>query len=143
MAPYLLNLRPDSGVNLRTFAWSNDNGTTWSAPVYQSALISPSCQGSIIRYTNTTSFSENCLICSNPADTQRDNLVIRVSYDEGQTWKYSQPLWSGEAGYSDLAISKDNQICSLFEYGCLNYYEHIAFAKYNMTWLTNGADTSL
>ena len=69
--------------------------------------------------------------------------MIRVSYDEGQTWKYSQPLWSGEAGYSDLAISKDNQFAVYSKYGCLNYFEHIGFAKYNMTWLTDGADTGL
>ncbi|HME56078.1 MAG TPA: sialidase family protein [Candidatus Lokiarchaeia archaeon] len=141
----LLSLRPDSGVNLRAEAFSNDGGITWSAATYTN-LTSPSCQGSIIRYTNTSSYSKNRIIFSNPDDTRRDNLVIRLSYDEGKTWTYSKPLWVGPAGYSDLAITKTMQICSLFECGstpCSNYYEHIAYARYNLTWLTNGNDSSL
>jgi sialidase-1 len=142
----LLSLRPDGTTDLRAESFSYDNGTTWTAARYVPALVSPSCQGSIIRYTNTSSYSKNRIIFSNPADVRRDDLTIRVSYDEGQTWTYSQVLWAGPAGYSDLVITKNMQIGILFDHGlnlCSEYFEHIDFALFNMTWLSGGADNSL
>jgi sialidase-1 len=141
----ILFMRSDSGINDRVEAWSNDNGTTWSAPVYDQNLPCPSCEGSIIQYTSTAAgYAKNRLLMSCPANPfLRQEMTIRMSYDGGQTWVYSQVLWAGEAGYSDLAIAANGQICTLFEHGCDNYFEHIVFTSYNLTWLTGGADTAL
>ncbi|HME56126.1 MAG TPA: sialidase family protein [Candidatus Lokiarchaeia archaeon] len=89
---------------------------------------------------------KNLILISNPVDTRRDNLVVRVSYDEARTWTYSKALWTGPAGYSDFAITSTMQICTLFDRSltpCSDYFGIITFARYNMTWLTDGADSSL
>ena len=48
---------------------------------------------------------------------RRENLTLRMSYDEGLTWPVKKVLEPGISGYSDLAILPDGSILCLYEKG--------------------------
>ena len=133
-----INMRSYKGRNRRLYAWSRDDGITWSELSEDDNLIEPVCQASIVRFTDKDSHKENRVLFSNPASTEREKMTVRISYDECQTWPVSKLLNAGPSGYSDLAIAPDMTICCLYERGESNYRETITFAQFNIEWLTMG-----
>jgi len=126
---------------VRAYAWSKDLGVTWSEMKFDSTLIEPICQASIIRFTDKDSHDKNRVLFSNPASQEkRVKMTVCLSYDECQTWSLSKLLYPGPSAYSDLAIALDMTICCLYERGEKNPYEKITFANFNIEWLTDGAD---
>ena len=124
-----INMRSYKGNNRRAYAWSQDGGITWSEVFEDDTLIEPVCQSSIVRY------DENRVLFSNPANTKREKMTVRVSYDECRTWTVSKVLNPGPSGYSDLAIAPDMTICCLYERGESDYRETITFVQFNIEWL--------
>jgi len=124
----------------RLCAWSKDGGETWSDLVELDDLTDAVCQASIIRYTDEQAHDKNRIIFGNLDSTTRDNLTLRVSYDECKTWATKKVLYSGPAAYSDMAISPDMTICCLYERGAKGPYESLRLAQFNLAWLTDGAD---
>ena len=135
-----INMRSYKGHNRRAYAWSKDSGITWSEVCEDENLIEPVCQASIVRFTDEDSYDKNRVLFSNPANTNREKMTVRVSYDECRTWTISKVLNPGPSGYSDLAIASDMTICCLYERGESNYRETITLAQFNIEWLTDGAD---
>ncbi len=125
----------------RAYARSDDNGDTFTEFGYAEALIEPICQASMVRYTDTHRHAKNRVIFSNPASTQRERLTLRISYDECRTWNAGKVLHAGPAAYSDLCIAADMHICCLYERGTAHPYETLTFAKFDLAWVTDGADT--
>ena len=68
-------------------------------------------------------------------------MTIRISYDEGKTWRYSKTLRTGPSAYSSMTIMNDGTIGILFEQGEQKIYEKTSFARFNLEWLTDGMDT--
>ena len=76
----------------------------------------------------------NILAFCNAADTNnRNNLTLRISYDEGRTWLKSIPVYKGlsepcqnysYSAYSDLVRITGNQIGILYE---KDNYSNITF----------------
>ena len=127
----LLNSRNQRGdVKERLISISNNGGATWGTSFFDSVLIDPVCQGSLINI----GWKQNkaVLAFSNAASrTKRDSLTIRVSLDEGATWKYSLLLDHNTAGtkgdhtaYSDLVLINKNNLGVLYE---RNGYKEIFF----------------
>jgi sialidase-1 len=135
-----LNCRNYVGEKRRAYAWSNDNGETFSQSGWDETLVEPVCQASMIRYTDTDSHDKNRVLFSNPASTQRERMTVRISYDECKTWDAGKVLHAGPSAYSDLCIAPDMSICCLYERGESNAYETITFAQFDLEWLTDGAD---
>ena len=134
----LLNSRSAGGSGLRKTAVSTDGGQTFSPLKDAKALIEPQCQGSILRYTDPLDGLKSRLIFSNPASrSDRRNGTIRLSYDEGKTWPVAKTLYSGGYAYSCLTVLGDGTIGCLFE---RDGYKRITFARFNLTWLTDGRD---
>ena len=125
----------------RTEAWSSDGGHTWSDLAVRRDLPDPVCQASIVRFTDAATGGRNRILFSNPAGTSRANLTVRLSCDECRTWEVSRSLYPGPSGYSDLAIAEDMTICCLYERGVESYSESIRLARFNLEWLTDGADS--
>ncbi len=123
-------------------AVSKDGGDTWSKPQPDDSLISPICQASILRYTKKgEGHTRNRLLFSNPATTsKRENMTVRISYDEGKTWPVGKTVCAGPSAYSCLAVLKDGTIGVLYETGEKDAYEKIRFARFNVEWLSDGAD---
>jgi sialidase-1 len=137
----LLNMRSYAGKHQRAIALSHDGGLTWSPVRLDPALIEPVCQASMVRCTVEREAGKNRLLFSNPADTvHRDRMTVRLSYDEGKTWPVARLVYAGPSAYSSLAVLHDGTIGLLYERGTANAYEEIAFARFNLKWLTHGAD---
>jgi len=124
----------------RGIVTSTDGGLTWSALRFDGTLIEPVCQASVLRYSLATDGDKNRLLFSNPASTtDRINMTVRLSYDEGQTWPVSRLLHDGPSAYSCLAVLPDGDIGCLYEGGKTRYGE-IVFARFSLEWLTDGKD---
>jgi sialidase-1 len=138
----LLNIRNyDRKRPCRTTAVSTDGGMTWSSPAFDEALVEPVCQASIRRYSWGGAGGKSRILFSNPAsDKARQNMTVRLSYDEGKTWAASKLLYGGPAAYSCLAVARDGTILCLYERGSKSAYEKITLGRFSLAWLTDGQD---
>jgi sialidase-1 len=131
----LHNMRSYHKKNRRAVATSNDAGASWSRAKLDEALIEPVCQGSILRCSWPEKGGRSRILFSNPASTKRENLTLRLSYDEGATWAASKVLHPGPSAYSCLAVLPDKSIACLFECGEKGPYEKISLARIPLDWL--------
>lgn len=115
----MMNCRNQSGdTRQRIVAVSKSGGQVWDTIYFDKNLPDPVCQGSIL--TIKARKKNNILAFSNPADTShRDKLTLRISFDEGKTWKKSFLIDSNQAGdnaaYSDLVKIDKQTIGVLYE----------------------------
>jgi hypothetical protein len=125
----------------RKISVSQDKGRTWSEPFMDQALISPCCQASLLRYSFEEGKVKSRILFSHPgSDTARVNMTIRLSTDEAKTWPVAKAVNEGPAAYSCLTVMPDGTIGVLYETGEKEAYEKIAFARFNLEWLTEGKD---
>jgi sialidase-1 len=120
-------------------ARSPDGGSTWSEITWDDALIEPKCQASLVRYSDSRS-GRSRILFSNPASTERKNLTVRLSYDEGRTWPVARVLNEGKSVYSELAVTPGGTVLCLYENGEKNQYEKMTLARFTLAWLTAGRD---
>lgn len=132
----LHNLRSYRGRQQRASAVSADGGLTWSPVRDEPELPEPVCQASLFRYSSPGDNVRGRILFSNPASgDRRENLSVKLSYDEGQTWPVKKTLWQGPAAYSGLAVLTDQSIACLFESGDKSPYETIRLARFPLSWL--------
>ena len=126
----------------RYYARSNDGGMTWTDAAPIDEIPDPNCQASIARYSYSDEHDRSRIILSNldSLDT-RDNITLRLSYDDGETWPVSKVLYTGPAAYSELAVGPDMTINCLYERGDSNPYESLRLAQFDLSWLTSGQDS--
>ena len=136
----VINCRSGRGEN-RIMAWSDNGGNTWDAWYYEEDLPAAGTQGSIHRFTNTSTHQRSRILFSNPNYFSRGHLTIRMSYDEGLTWNVSKQVYEGPSAYSSIALLSDNTIVLLFETGKYDYRESLTLIKVDLDWLTDGQDT--
>jgi sialidase-1 len=112
----------------RQVSFSDDGGLTWTAPRPDPALIEPVCQGAIHRCCWAADGTPGVLLLSNPASrSERVNMTVRASFDEGDTWPVSHVIHPGPSGYSDLAVLANGEIACVFEAGEKHCVEQIRF----------------
>ena len=117
--------RPYSGY--RSIAYSSDNGESWTHPVFDDELSDPICQASIIRYDAYR------ILFSNPNPPvslergPREQMTVRLSNDDGQTWTKELIIYDGPSAYSSLAKIPDGEIGLLYEKD-----KDIAFAQFSI-----------
>ncbi len=123
----MINSRSYKGAPYRLKATSQDGGKTWSEFQYDYKLSCPGCQGSILRLNFPDEMKKAALIFSNSAHKlKRMNGIIKISYDDGNSWQASSSVCKGFYGYSCLAALGLNEIGVLFE---RNEYASIGFKK--------------
>lgn len=127
----MLNMRNyDPSMRFRQTAFSDDGGLSWNKQQFDTALIEPICQAAIERYCGSDDNGKSIILFSNPASRdKRINMTLRVSLDEGKTWKVLKTLHKGASAYSDLAVMHNGNIAVLYEAGIENPYETIVFAQ--------------
>jgi sialidase-1 len=127
----MMNSRNQKGdVRARIVSISSDGGATWDTSYFDQTLIDPVNQGSIL--TVGKKKGKNIIAFGNAADTrQRDNLTLRISYDDGKTWTKSIMIDKSEeeskgdfTAYSDLVKLGKKKIGVLYE---RNGYKKIVF----------------
>lgn len=150
----MLNVRSESKAHRRLVTISKDGATGWSTPKFDDALLEPICMAGIVRY----SLDKPRLLFCNPdnlnkaqgkaepgKNRDRKNLTVKLSYDEGKTWQVSKVLDAGGSGYSDIGVAKDGTILCFYGRGDAKdfggyAFNHLTLARFNLEWLTNGAD---
>jgi sialidase-1 len=96
----VMNMRTKSGY--RQFSWSDDNGTSWSAPtsapMEQLQYDGGSCEGSTIALPGS-----DVLAFSTPYSTKaRENMTVLTSTDSGATWAPKLHVDPGPSAYSSM-----------------------------------------
>ncbi|SIQ99184.1 sialidase family protein [Maribacter ulvicola] len=117
---------------------SSDEGKTWTSSP-EPGLIDPGCNGSIIRYTSIEQgFKKNRLLFSNAKMVKgRENMTVRISYDEGKTWSEGKTIYTGGSAYSSLTVLENGDIGLFFE---KDGYKENPFISFSLKWLTEGED---
>jgi len=126
----MMNSRNQRGdKRMRIVSVSEDGGNRWASSFFDSTLIDPVCQGSVLNI----GWKDNraVLAFSNSATAnRRDSLMVRVSLDEGVTWKYSLLIdhdpdkKKDHTAYSDLVLVNKKTLGVLYE---RNGYKEILF----------------
>ncbi|EOA60227.1 hypothetical protein HMPREF1214_00477 [Bacteroides sp. HPS0048] len=138
----LMSIRRQS-KGARYYVKSTDKGLTWGELSEWDEMIEPNCNGDLIRYTSVEDgYEKNRLLHSIPNHaTNRENVSVFISYDEGQTWPVKKSICPTGSAYSSLAILSDGTIGAYVEenYGTENY--SLYFNNFSLEWLTDNADT--
>ncbi len=136
--------RNDRGEGKCGVATSSDSGTTWSAIANSDILKDPGCESSFIRYTCPPEYVKPRLLFANPPTTggfyNRQNVTVRLSYNEGITWPVSKQYFPSKSGYSSLAILPNGKWAILCENGTSTSFDKITFFSDSLENLTGGAD---
>lgn len=113
--------RDNKDINGRSIFITTDLGETWTEhPTSRKALIEPTCMGSIhkhVYYKNGV--EKSVLLFVNPESiSQRNNITLKVSIDEGETWPEEKKIlldeYSGR-GYSCITSVNETTIGILYE----------------------------
>lgn len=128
-------------------AYSKDGATNWTKAELHEDLYQPICFSSVLRLSGAPGKSrilfcnpdsrKNPRINKNNPWRARENLTLRLSYDEGRTWPVVRVLEPRASSYSDLAILPEGTILCLFEHD----NKYISVARFNLEWLTDRKDT--
>ncbi len=129
-----------SAPNRKLITISPDGAGDWSQPVFHPELWEPICMASIVAHSS----EPGTLIFSNPhslardaagqerpaASGKRENLTIKLSRDDGQSWPISRTLEAGPGAYSDLAVLPDGAVLCFYEAG-----NELKLARFNLAWI--------
>jgi sialidase-1 len=129
----MMDARQDGGDH-RWIVVSQNGGQTWSRP-RAGQVVSPVATA-IERYTSKAAGDDrDRILWTGITGPGRKGLVLRVSYDEGQTFTNEHLLYGGYAAYSELTILKDKTVGVLWERGVSDGYQHITFTRVNRDFL--------
>ncbi|MBN8700239.1 MAG: exo-alpha-sialidase [Chitinophagales bacterium] len=116
----MFNSRNQKGdIRARIVCISSNGGQTWDTTYFDKNLPDPVCQASIL--TIGKKKMKNILAFCNAADEKRrDNLTLRISFDEGISWKKSFMIYNNSnqrdaAAYSDIVKVAKKEIGVLYE----------------------------
>lgn len=117
---------------------STDSGNTWASKI-DTQLTDPACNASLIRYSLKSQGSDkDRLIFSNlNSKDSRENLTVRISYDEGKTWSKGKTIYAGKSAYSSMTVLENGDIGLFFE---KDDYKENVFVSFSLEWLTDGND---
>ncbi len=112
-----------------------DGATRWEKSFFHDQLLEPRCMASLVAYPSqpgTLLFSNPHTLPATPGGkSARENLSIKLSRDNGQTWPVNRTLDAGPSAYSDLVVLADGTVVCLYEKG-----SDIDAARFNLAWLT-------
>jgi sialidase-1 len=129
----MMDARQGNGSH-RWVVTADNGGQTWSRP-RPGQTVTEIATG-IERYTlRSRGDDRNRIVWTGPAGPGRNNLVIRISYDEGQTFQNERALYGGPAAYSDIEILSDGTLGILWERGVTDGYQFITFTRCNREFL--------
>ncbi|QDT36988.1 sialidase family protein [Stratiformator vulcanicus] len=148
----LFNSRNTDRRNRRLIAISEDGATNWSPPRFDDQLVEPVCQGSLLSMKDRN--GTHLILFSNPRSLapvpgrpdstrrSRQNLTVRLSADDGQSWPSWRTIDPGISGYSDLASTGDGQVFCLYENGRdgRNQFAHdsLTLARFSLSSIRTG-----
>lgn len=113
------NARPmakpkDEANARRRLSCSSTGIDKWSPTLAHPALIDPSCEGSMT-YGTLPDGRHIVLFVGNNSKTDRTDLTVHASLDDGKNWQYALLINKKYGGYSDIAMSEDGSIWVIHE----------------------------
>lgn len=140
----ILNARNETAHRRRVVVTSPDGATSWSKPRFDPALIDSGNMAALTRLTQRPPDDRNRLLFANTHHlSARENLSVKMSLDEGQTWPMDKVLERGPSAYCDLAVLPDSTMLCFYERGSVDskeLYGRLTMARFNLEWLTDGAE---
>ncbi len=123
---WIINSRVN-GMGYRYTHFSTDNGQNWTSKAEKS-LVDPGCNADFIKYniTKREKSKEAMLFLNANSSSKRENLCLKISYDNGITWKILKEVYPNKAAYSSMTILKNGDIGIIFE---KDNYQEIAFVR--------------
>lgn len=123
----------------RADAYSEDGGASLSVPFRpQPQIAGPAVEGSVLQLSRGG--EKLPLLYSGPSDPKsRLRMQVRVSDDNGRSWR---PWWTvsqDPAGYSDLVGTRGGTVGLLYETGTRTYHDSIRFTRLPSPGHTPGA----
>ena len=112
-------------------AYSKNGGESWEDFRFDDSLPQPVCQSSVIKIENA---DKPYVVFLNPASREgRKCGTVRLSEDDGETFKYSRILKEDSFVYSSMTQLPDGNIGALFEpdLECRNIW----FTKFSLDWI--------
>ncbi len=104
-----------TGAGYRGTFRSPDGAGSFTPLAPEPGMPDPTCMGSLV---NAEWKGQPVILAVNCASvTERENLTVRASLDDGKTWSRSLIVDPGDAGYSDLCVipGEDPAVCVLYE----------------------------
>lgn len=128
----LMDARQNAGTH-RWFLLSAD-GTSWgrAREGHQLAPVATAVERFSLKSAGA---DRDRLIWTGPTGPGRKNLVVRVSYDEGQTWMNERVLYGGLAAYSDATMLSDATAGIIWERGVSDAVQRVTFTRFNREFL--------
>lgn len=137
------NMRSYHGKKSRAVAISRDGGTTFPAEAtfsgrpgddayLDTALHTPVCQGSILRYAWKSDNQPGVILFSGPHGDKRAKLTVWKSLDDGKSWAARKLVFDGPAAYSNLLALPAGRVGLLAEIGENGPYETISFLTFDL-----------
>ncbi len=139
------------GTHPRIVSVSADGGDSWSEPVLDAAVRPVNAVDTgVARITGGPGeepgrVGPSRVVFSRPDSPTRRNLTVALSYDEGRTFPFDRVLTDGPASYSDAVALPDGRIGVLYGRDLVDgvstsFSARVAFAAFDLAWLTSGAD---
>ncbi len=136
----MTNIRNEGKEHRRAVSYSPDGISNWTVPVLLPDLFEPVCMASMIRLSSPPRH-KNRILFANPETLPRNDLRIRLSYDEGKTWPFSKLMVEGATGYSDMAAGPNGTVYIIYEQVVSAAKKHnIIYTSFDLDWLTGGKD---
>ncbi len=120
--------------NRRIACYSYNYGQSWSNLIVRNDLVGPVCQASMITH-QVPSTGENLVVFSNPANTSRIRMTVKISHSNGQSFEESKLIYPDSSAYSSLASLSTGDLALLYENGDGWPYHRITFAKFSPEWI--------
>jgi len=110
----MLNIREQNGARKeRLIAISTSGGKQWDTEYFDSELISPICQSSVLLFKGK---QDTILLYSGPnSKTNREKMTVKGSLESGKKWDLEKEIYSGTSAYSDLVQIDQNTIGLFYE----------------------------
>ncbi len=105
---------PDAANSYRAISVSKSGIDDWSETYFDKTLIDPACEGSMCSVD--IEGLPYAILFSNCADkSNRRNITVRCSFNDGITWEKSISLDANAGGYSDIAVDDQGKVYVLYE----------------------------
>lgn len=132
---WMINSRVN-GEGTRYVHTSSDEGKTWTS-YPEKVLIDPSCNAGIVRYSTAEDGRSRLLFSNANHASERKNMTVKVSYDEGKSWSKGKTIYGGSSAYSSMTVLSNGDVGLFFE---KDDYQKNVFVRLSLEWLTDGKD---
>lgn len=113
---FMLSMRDETDSHARRVYTTSDLGRSWTAHSSNGKILDPTCEASILNVSAAdNSLGKDIVIFSNPANTGRSRMTIKISEDKGATWPHELLIDSGGSQYSCLTMVDQSTVGILYE----------------------------